>query len=121
MDEIGLIRVGGRLKHSNLQPDAKHPIILPYNDPLVKLLFTATHDEFKHCGPQALLNTIRQRFWPIKGKIIARSVVQKCIRCTRARPQLHQQIMGNLPEHRVVPARPFINSGIDYCGPFWVH
>lgn len=29
--------------------------------------------------------------------------------------------MGNLPPHRVQPARPFLNSGVDYCGPFWVH
>lgn len=29
--------------------------------------------------------------------------------------------MGNLPQARVTPARPFINAGVDYCGPFWIH
>ncbi|XP_061401019.1 uncharacterized protein LOC133336755, partial [Musca vetustissima] len=112
LDDEGILRVGGRLEHAMLQMDAKHQMILPYNDPLVKLLFKICHEENKHCGAQALLNTIRQRFWPIKGKITAWSTVQKCIKCNRARPQLYQQIMGNLPATRVVPARPFINSGV---------
>lgn len=29
--------------------------------------------------------------------------------------------MGNLPASRVKPARSFITSGVDYCGPLWVH
>ena len=28
--------------------------------------------------------------------------------------------MGNLPENRLVLARPFFNVGIDYCGPFHI-
>ncbi|XP_075150529.1 uncharacterized protein LOC142224632 [Haematobia irritans] len=103
LDPKGIIRVGGRLGNSDLHEDVKQPM------------------ENKHCGPQALLNTVRQRFWPVKGKITPRSVVQKCVRCTRAKPQLCQQIMGDLTQTRVVPARPFINSGVDYCGPFWIH
>lgn len=121
LDEFDILRIGGRLEASLLSYDAKHPMLIPYNDPLIKLLFTMIHEENKHCGQQALLNTIRQRFWPIKGKIMARSTVQKCVRCARARPQLCQQIMGNLPQTRVTPARPFINAGVDYCGPFWIH
>jgi hypothetical protein len=28
--------------------------------------------------------------------------------------------MGNLPNHRVQPARPFATTGVDYAGPFYV-
>ena len=28
--------------------------------------------------------------------------------------------MGNLPSVRSIPARPFSNVGIDYCGPFFI-
>lgn len=121
IDNKGILRVGGRLEESNLSYDAKHPMILPYNDELVKLLFKSVHEENKHCSPQALLGIVRQRFWPIKGKSIARSTVQKCLQCCKARPKLCQQLMGNLPQDRVTPARPFINTGVDYFGPIWIH
>ncbi|XP_037931703.1 uncharacterized protein LOC119666496 [Teleopsis dalmanni] len=74
-----------------------------------------------HCGGQALLAATRQKFWPIKGKVMARSIVQHCIRCTRCRPVTFNQIMGNLPHARVHPSRPFLNTGVDFCGPIWVH
>lgn len=121
LDEHNLLRVGGRLEASTLSFNAKHPLLLPYNDIVTKLIFAHTHKENKHCGPNALLATIRQRFWPIKGKQLARETVHKCIQCARSKPKLLQQIMGNLPETRVTPARPFINAGVDYCGPIWVH
>jgi len=42
----------------------------------------------------------------------------KCIQCTRFRRKRAQQLMGQLPKERVTPSRPFLNSGIDYAGPF---
>ncbi|XP_075150685.1 uncharacterized protein LOC142224785 [Haematobia irritans] len=121
LDEHTVLRVGGRLEESTLSFNAKHPMLLPFNDPISRLIFESLHKENKHCGPTALLATVRQRFWPIKGKHLARETVHKCIQCARSKPKLLKQIMGNLPETRVTPARPFINAGVDYCGPIWVH
>ncbi|XP_037930364.1 uncharacterized protein LOC119665129, partial [Teleopsis dalmanni] len=121
VDEEGVIRVGGRLSSSKLQFDAIHQMILPSNDPLVKLLVEEIHKDNYHCGAQALLAQVRQRFWPLKGKSLMRAVIQQCLRCRRARPIVYNQIMGNLPGHRVQPARPFLSTGVDYCGPIWVH
>ncbi|XP_036342706.1 uncharacterized protein LOC118751986 [Rhagoletis pomonella] len=119
LDNNGIIRVGGRLQASELAYDAKHPMLIPHNNSLAKLLVQMIHKENRHCGPQALLAYTRQR--PIKGKLLTRSIVLNCVRCTKAKPKLMSQIMGNLPSTRVTPARPFINSGVDFCGPFWVH
>ncbi|XP_037927917.1 uncharacterized protein LOC119662382 [Teleopsis dalmanni] len=94
IDNANVLRVGGRFEASSLPYDSKHPMLIPYNDPLAKLLFVMFHEENKHCGPHALLSTVRQ---------------------------LCQQIMGDLPESRLTPARPFINAGVDYCGSFWIH
>lgn len=121
LDEEGIIRVGGRLKQSNQQHDAIHQMMLPDNDPIVKILVQKIHQDHYHCGPQALLAQVRQRFWPLKGKSLARAVVQRCVKCTRAKPRFYDQLMGSLPAHRVQPARPFLNTGVDYCGPFTVH
>ncbi|XP_075157775.1 uncharacterized protein LOC142231042 [Haematobia irritans] len=122
LDKSDILRVGGRLDASNLSYEMKHQIILPYNDPIVKLILVMLHNENHHCGPQTLLNTTRERgFWIIKGKTMARNTVHNCIRCTKAKPKMYQQIMGDLPEDRITPCRPFLNTGVDYCGPFWVH
>lgn len=121
IDDTGILRVGGRLKNSTLSYDAKHQMLLPYNDVITKLIMQMIHKDNMHCGPTTLLAITRQRFWPIKGKSMARSIVQNCIVCVRARPKLLSQIMGNLPATRVTPARPFINTGVDFCGPFWIH
>ncbi|XP_037930897.1 uncharacterized protein LOC119665732 [Teleopsis dalmanni] len=79
------------------------------------------HKKYMHCGPQSLLANIRERYWPIKGKLMARSVVQHCVRCTKAIPRFYEQLMGNLPATRVQPRRPFLTTEVDFCGPFWIH
>lgn len=37
-DEQGILRLGGRLNHSGLQYDAKHPMILPAKHPVSELI-----------------------------------------------------------------------------------
>jgi len=121
IDEEGIIRVGGRLSLSQQTYDATHQMLLPGNDPLVKLLIEKLHKETKHSAYTPLLGHVRQQFWPLKAKTLIRSVINRCVVCTRAKPKFYTQIMGNLPSHRVTPARPFLHSGVDYCGPFSVH
>ncbi|XP_060665585.1 uncharacterized protein LOC132797829 [Drosophila nasuta] len=76
LDQNGILRVGGRLEAANISFDSKHPILLPYNDPVVKMILVQIHKDNMHCGPQALLTTSRQQFWILKGKTMARSTVK---------------------------------------------
>lgn len=115
IDEKGLLRVVGRLEASNLTYDAKHPILLSHLHPFSKLLLTDLHKENLHVGVQTLLAISRQRFWIVNGKTLARSVINNCVQCTKAKPKLMHQ--GNLPRDRIVPARPFIITGVDFFGP----
>lgn len=121
LDDKGIIRVGGRLEAASINYDAKHPMLLPANHTITKLLLRKIHDTHRHAGPQATLAIMRQRFWPIKGKAMARRTVQQCITCAKAKPQWSTQLMGNLPATRIEPARPFVNSGVDFCGPMRIH
>ncbi|GFU95903.1 integrase catalytic domain-containing protein [Trichonephila clavipes] len=60
------------------------------------------------------------QFWPINGKGIAEKTVHDCIACFRQKPTEVDQLMGNLPSERVTPSEPFLNSGMDFCGPFQI-
>ena len=66
VDDHGILRVGGRLTQADIDYDQKHQILLPYNHHFTKTLFRYTHQNEFHAGPQLLLATIRQEFWPIK-------------------------------------------------------
>ncbi|XP_017490271.1 PREDICTED: uncharacterized protein LOC108378486 [Rhagoletis zephyria] len=58
VDKSGILRVGGRLKHSNVASDVKHPVILAKSSPLAKLIVADIHKFTLHAGPrimQALL------------------------------------------------------------------
>lgn len=122
IDERGMLNVGGRLQKSKLTEGQKHPIVLSSSCNLTKLVFNHYHEKHLHAGPQALLTAIRYKFWPLGGRNLARQTVFKCIRCFKSKPKSTTHIMGSLPEHRVQPTlRPFVNTGIDYCGPILIH
>ncbi|XP_050314830.1 uncharacterized protein LOC126749190 [Anthonomus grandis grandis] len=120
LDSDKIIRVGGRLEFSNFLPDKKHPILLHSSHPFTKLFFAYQHLKLLHVGPQALLSSIRDEFWPISGRNLARSTVKRCIRCFRVKPDFVQPIMANLPRDRTVPSPPFHVTGLDYASPFLV-
>ncbi|XP_051169750.1 uncharacterized protein LOC127287070 [Leptopilina boulardi] len=115
-----LIRVGGRIKKALLPFDQQHPILLPSKHPITTLIIRSTHEEYMHAGVNGTLYAIREKFWPIDGRLSVRKIVNRCIKCFKNQPKEVSYIMGNLPKVRVTPSRPFENCGIDYCGPFYV-
>jgi len=113
----GLILVGGRLQNADLTMRQKHPIVLPADHKVTRLIFEDRHLALLHCGPQALLADIRRSYWPIKGRLISRSVTLRCTRCVKARPHFSYPQMGQLPSSRVKVSRPFAITGVDFAGP----
>ncbi|GFX69208.1 uncharacterized protein TNCV_3563841 [Trichonephila clavipes] len=91
LDGNQILRVGGRLQNSNLT-----------------------------YSPQVLLYCTKQRFWPLRGRSIASKIVHKCVVCFKNKPIVANQLMGSLPRERVNPSFPFLHTGIDYCGPFFI-
>ncbi|XP_038116813.1 uncharacterized protein LOC119769011 [Culex quinquefasciatus] len=119
VDEDGLLRVGGRLEHSSLPYEAKHPVILPRHH-VTTLLVRALHVENLHVGPSGLLAIVRQQYWPLKARNVVRDVTRKCLQCFKANPRRIEQFMGQLPAERVNVAAPFEYTGVDYTGPVTV-
>ncbi|KAB0790166.1 hypothetical protein PPYR_15510, partial [Photinus pyralis] len=63
LDEQGILRVGGRIKHSSLGFENKHPIVLPRNSRITVLIIEDFHRNFMHPGAQTLHFLIIQNFW----------------------------------------------------------
>lgn len=120
LDESGILRVGGRIKHSAFDYDLKHPMVLPKGHPLTKLIITYEHRKFLHAGCQALLANIRTRFWPISGRNEVKKVLRECVICFKVKPVTIDTLLGQLPRERISPSRPFLNCGVDYAGPFFI-
>ena len=120
LDENGFIRVGGRLANADVTYSRKHPIVLPREAHVTRLIIREAHEMSWHASVQTTLNTIRNTYWPIDGKTLTRKVIHECVRCRRVNPTLLQYKMGNLPGNRCTAAQPFENVGLDYCGPFFI-
>ncbi|XP_071640891.1 uncharacterized protein [Temnothorax longispinosus] len=120
IDETGLIRVGDRLKNSELKFDACHPILLPRDHELTKRTIRREHVRNMHAGTQAIMAAVRQRFWPLSLRSTARKIIRNCVTRFRAKPSQSEAIMGSLPSTRVTVSRPFSHCGVDYAGPIMV-
>ncbi|XP_076231248.1 uncharacterized protein LOC143177269 [Calliopsis andreniformis] len=120
LDDKGILRVGGRLRNSNLPFSQKHPILLPKNNHITELIIRRAHVQNYHAGITSTLYTVRLQYWPIDGKNITRKIVRHCVKCFRVNPPTVNYVMGNLPANRITEARPFHNCGVDYCGPFYM-
>ncbi|XP_058449018.1 uncharacterized protein LOC131428978 [Malaya genurostris] len=118
--DLRLLKVGGRLRFSNLSIDQKHPLILPERHHLTELLIITLHRENLHVGLNGLLAILRQKYWPVKAKRCISRILKRCVRCFRVNPRNVQQFMGDLPSCRVTPALPFMRTGVDYAGPVFL-
>lgn len=117
INQLGLICVGGRLANAPVPESQRFPVVLPTKNKITKMIFEHEHIRLLHIGPQGLLANMQLIYWPMRGRNIARQVVHRCTRCFRANPKFLQPFMAPLPTIRVTPCRPFIKSGVDFCGP----
>ncbi|XP_044587821.1 uncharacterized protein LOC123267321 [Cotesia glomerata] len=117
IDHQGVLRVGGRLKNALLDPEERHPAILPRQSPLTSILIDDSHRKTLHGGTQLTLADLRKSVWIIGGRVPVRSFILRCVICTRHRGERAQQLMGQLPAARLQPTRAFLHTGLDYAGP----
>lgn len=120
LDTHGVIRVGGRLRHSELDLDAKHPMLLPRAHRLTELIIRDVHAKNLHPGPRTLHYLLSQRFWILSPRRAINHTVSKCFRCARVNPTSLTPMMSDLPPARVSQVKPFSHTGIDFAGPFTI-
>ncbi|XP_059048841.1 uncharacterized protein LOC131844082 [Achroia grisella] len=120
LDELQVLRVGGRLRYANINEESKYPIILSHKNRLTYLLVAEAHRRTLHGGVQVMLTYLTSKYWILRGKSMIKSYIRKCLICARHNAVARTQIMGDLPKARVTPSRPFLHSGVDFTGPFQV-
>lgn len=120
--EGGVLRVGGRLRHSSLPNDVKHPAILPKDCHLTKLLVLHYHENIRHGGRGQTMNEIRRwGYWIVGGSAVVSSIIHRCVQCRKVRRPAEGQKMADLPPERIEPSAPFTHIGMDCFGPFATH
>lgn len=121
LDSEGLLRVGGRIRHSlDLPYEVKHPILLPKSHRLTELLVEKVHLENCHPGLKTMHNLLLQNFWILSPRSAIYKCLARCIRCFRCKPKSYNPYMGDLPYFRVSKLKPFSHVCVDFAGPFFL-
>lgn len=116
-EETGLLVCGGRIQIFNEEKTAVP--ILPFESWVSTLLAQEAH-EANHEEIAGTLLRMRKRAWIVKGRRLAKRVVDSCVTCRKARAKKCQQIMSDLPPERTNVARPFEFTTLDLFGPYEV-
>ena len=121
-DGDGLLRMDGRLRFADELPyDTRHPILLPKDHPVTRLVIADAHERLGHgAGVEQVLTELRSRFWIVKGRRMVRNVTEACAECRRRfTMKIGHQMMAPLPKTRLQSSpRSFEKVGVDYGGPF---
>ncbi|XP_025262213.1 uncharacterized protein LOC112637209 [Camponotus floridanus] len=79
IDDDGILRVGGRLKHAILTYDERHPMIAPPTSWLTKLVIESCHRRTLHGGTQLTLGLLRLRFWVSQGRAVIKRTLHRAV------------------------------------------
>eukprot|EP00794_Sanderia_malayensis_P004957 gene4957-biopygen4019 len=117
----GTLKCNGRLEHSDLDIEARFPIILPKNHKFTDLIVVNSHLKTHHGGVKTTLAEVRTKFWIVKGRQYVKKLLRGCFICKNFEGKAYQPGQTSaLPEFRVTQALPFSRVGVDFAGPFFV-
>ncbi|XP_057371754.1 uncharacterized protein LOC130692639 [Daphnia carinata] len=121
IDEQHLIRVGGRIGQAPVDYVTRHPVILPPEERITRLIVWDAHIRNYHIKADRLLCELRTMYWIVSGRRVMKSILNKCIPCKRRNVQPVAPLMAQLPVHGITPfLPPFTHTGVDYFGPLTV-
>ena len=118
VDNEGLVRVEGRLSNSpELTEDMKHPLILPSECALTRLVVLQYRVNSYHLGVQHTLLSTRKKLLIINGNAAVKRYLSLCGRCSLVKAKPVRQLMADLPVERTTAGhKAFAVCGLDYFG-----
>ena len=82
VDQLRILRAGGRLKKSDLEENIKHPIILPKKGKISRLVVESCHRRVRHQGRGITTNEIRNSgYWILQYNTLVRKAISDCVAC----------------------------------------
>ena len=120
-DEKGLLQCTGRVQNAPIAYATKHPILMPRNHHLTKLLVYCAHENVKHGGTRETLTDLRSTYWVVRGRQLVKQLLSKCVICKRLHGKPYSSVPAPpLPNFRVAEAHAFSVVGADHAGPVFV-
>lgn len=113
-----LTRRASRLQHANIPPSQKQHNALPRKHDINLIINREGNIKLKHSDTHTTPYGVREHYWPIVGRNLARHIIPKCIKCFQSKPRGIDYSMRNIPEKHLSYFRPFLNVDVDYCGHF---
>lgn len=116
-EDSGLLVCGGRIQIFN---EEKVAVPILTDSAWVSTLLAREAHNANHEAVAGTLLRMRKKAWVIKGRRLAKKVVDSCVICRKSRAKRCQQIMGDLPPERTEAAAPFEFTTLDLFGPYEV-
>ena len=116
-----ILRCEGRLVNSDLESEARRPVILPRQHRFTRLVIEEYHQRVYHSGVRATLAELRSRYWVPRGRQVVKRILSECVTCRRFTGKPYSTPpTAALPDFRVKEAPPFSRVGVDFAGPLYV-
>ena len=119
----GLIVVGGRLRQSNVQFPAKHPVIVPSKHQVAHMIVLDTHNHAR-LGVEWTLSRVRRKYWVIDARNIIKRVENACVTCKRldAHPEQQKWSKDVYPTHVAfnIFSNYYVKFGRSQAKRYWI-
>ena len=105
----------GKLKHLNLDYNAKHPFLLTAKLPAVQLLSEKAHRDILIEGTEYVRKMLQQEYWIIGFRNSLRIIKSSCNKCRHRNANPIHPPMADLTRERLDEhVFPFTHTGVDY-------
>jgi hypothetical protein len=121
LDELGLIRLDGRLNNAQIDMDTKFPYLIPKQHTITDLLIRRAHADTLHSGMRSTVTKLRQRYWIPRIREAVNTQLRKCVVCKIASGKPYRKPeTPPLQASRIREAPPFTVTGCDFTGALYV-